>query len=133
VTQAAPSPAEARHEIANLLHTYTEVADRKDVPAGVELLGGATVRFPTGGFEGPAGAEAFLARLWGSPVPHRHDVTNLVVHAAGPGAFRATAHYTRWLLDPEPLLHTLGEYDVQVDARTWRITSLVVSRTWTRA
>jgi hypothetical protein len=125
-----PTPAEARHEIANLLHTYTAVADRKDVAAGVELLGGATVRFPTGGFEDRAGAETFLARLWGGPVPHRHDVSNLVVEAVGPDAFRATAHYTRWVLDPEPSLHTLGEYDVLVDARTWRITSLTVTRTW---
>jgi hypothetical protein len=127
-----PTPAEARHEIANLLHTYTEVADRKDVAAGVALLGAATVRFPTGGFEDPEGAEAFLARLWGGPVPHRHDVSNLVVQAAGPDAFRATAHYTRWLLEPEPFVHTLGEYDVLVDARTWTITSLTVTRTWTR-
>jgi SnoaL-like domain len=127
------TPAEARHEVANLLHGYTEVADRKDVAAGVALLGGARVRFPAGGSDDPAGAEAFLGALWGSPVPHRHDVTNLVVEPGGaPGTWAARAHYTRWLLDPDPVLHTLGEYALVVAEDGWRVLELVVTRTWSR-
>ncbi|WP_263657400.1 hypothetical protein [Nonomuraea gerenzanensis] len=38
--------AEARHHIANVLHTYTGIADRKDVEAAVALLGAARVTFP---------------------------------------------------------------------------------------
>ena len=122
----------ARHEIANLLHTYVEIADRKDVAAGVALLGGARVRFPDGGFDDPAGAAAFLGRLWGSPVPHRHDVTNLVVLAGPtPGTWRGRAHYTRWVFEPGPALHTLGEYDLVVSDE-WAVQELTVTRTWTR-
>jgi SnoaL-like domain len=125
--------AVARHRIANLLHTYTELADRKDVDAAVELLGSARVRFPTGGFDDPAGAREFFTRLWGSPVPHRHDVSNLVVVPAGaPGEWTATAHYTRWLFEPEPRLHTLGEYRLTVAAADWTVRELTVTRTWTQ-
>jgi hypothetical protein len=132
-TLRSSSGAEARHQVANQLHTYTEIADRKDLAAVVELLGDTTVRFPTGGYDERSGAEPFFARLWGNPTPHRHDVSNLVVEEAGTDTFRARAHYTRWVFDPEPVVQTLGEYDLLVDARTWRITSLTVTRTWMQA
>ena len=134
MTDPTTDPALARHHVANLLHGYTEVADRKDVAAGVELLGATTVRFPDAGFDDPAGAVAFLERLWGSDVPHRHDVSNLVVEAAGPGRWQARAHYTRWVLDPDPVLTTLGEYAVEVAERDgrWSFVSLTVTRTWSR-
>lgn len=45
--------AEARLRIANLLHGYTDIADRKDVDAAVALLGSARVTFPMGGFDRP--------------------------------------------------------------------------------
>jgi hypothetical protein len=131
-TPPTGSGAEARHRIANLLHTYTDIADRKDLPAVLDLLGDTTVRFPTDGYDERSGAEPFFARLWGNPVRHRHDVSNLVVHEVDPDTFRASAHYTRWVLDPDPVVHTLGEYDVVVDARTWSITALTVTRTWTK-
>ena len=126
--------AVARHRIANVLHTYTELADRKDVDAAVELLGAARVRFPDGGSDSPDAARAFLTRLWASPLPHRHDVSNLVVVPAGtPGAWTATAHYTRWVLDPEPRLTTLGEYRLTVSGEDWTVRALTVTRTWSRA
>jgi hypothetical protein len=118
--------------IGNLLHTYTEIADRKDVAAAVRLLGPARVRFPGDGFGDPAQAEAFFTRLWSSAVPHRHDVSNLVVepgHEAG--SWRARAHYTRWLLDPAPRVHTLGEYALVVTEPEWSVSVLTVTRTWT--
>ena len=125
--------AVARHRIANLLHTYTELADRKDVDAAVELLGRARVRFPADGFDRPADARGFFDRLWGSPVPHRHDVCNLVVVPAGtPREWTATAHYTRWVFEPEPRLHTLGEYRLTVAADDWTVRALTVTRTWAR-
>jgi hypothetical protein len=127
------SGAEARHRIANLLHTYTEIADRKDVDAGVDLLGGARVRFPAGGFESREGARPFFAQLWGSDIPHRHDVSNLVVEPADGGGWRAFAHYSRWIFQPEPLLHTLGAYELLVDAESWTISELTVTRIWTLA
>jgi hypothetical protein len=125
--------AVARHRIANLLHTYTELADRKDVDAAVELLGAARVRFPTDGFDDADGARAFFARLWGSPLPHRHDVSNLVVvPGEAPGEWTATAHYTRWVFGPRPELHTLGEYRLTVSGGDWSVRALTVTRTWTQ-
>ena len=134
----APSPedagAVARHRIANLLHTYTGLADRKDVDAAVALLGSASVRFPTDGFDDREAAPAFFARLWGSPVPHRHDVSNLVVEPAETtGDWTATAHYTRWVFEPDPQVHTLGEYRLTVSGDGWTIRSLTVTRTWARS
>ena len=127
------SGAHARHRIANLLHTYTDIADRKDVDAGVRLLGGARVRFPSGGFHDPAGAATFFAALWGSPEPHRHDVSNLVVDAGEePGTWVVRAHYTRWVFTPDPVLHTLGEYSLLVSDADWLVRQLTVTRTWTR-
>lgn len=129
----ADDGAAARHRIANLLHTYTELADRKDIDAAVELLGATRVRFPADGYDGPSEARAFFVRLWGSPVPHRHDVSNLVVEPAEtPGEWTATAHYTRWLFEPEPQLHTLGEYRLTVSGDDWTVRALTVTRTWAR-
>jgi hypothetical protein len=127
-----PCGAEARHRIANLLHTYTEIADRKDVEAAVALLSGARVQFPTGGFERAEDAQLFFTQLWQSQVPHRHDVTNLMVEPAAEGAWRASAHYSRWMLRPQPLLHTLGAYDLLVDGTSWTISRLTVTRAWTQ-
>jgi hypothetical protein len=125
--------AEARHEIANLLHTYTAIADRKDVAAAADLLGATRVSFPTGGFTDRAGAAEFYTALWASPVPHRHDVTNLVVlPGEAPGTWTAHAHYTRWVFEPDPALHTLGEYSLVVADGDWRALDLTVTRTWTR-
>ena len=127
----------AHHHVGNLLYGYTDVADRKDVDAGVALLGHATVRFPTDGFDRPQDARPFLERLWGDDVPHRHDVTNLVVEPAGPGLWRARAHYARHVLAPDPVLTTLGEYDLLVhepdaDGHAWDVRELTVHRTWSR-
>jgi hypothetical protein len=131
-TGAPADGASARHALANLLHTYTDLADRKDVPAAVELLGGARVRFPADSFDGPGQAAAFFTRLWASPVSHRHDVSNLVVvPGRAAGTWEARAHYTRWLLDPAPRVHTLGEYALVVAERGWRVLDLTVTRTWT--
>ncbi|GAA5063770.1 hypothetical protein HNP84_008223 [Thermocatellispora tengchongensis] len=127
-----PPGAEARHRIANLLHTYTDIADRKDVEAAVALLGSARVTFPTGGFDRPGQAAGFFAGLWASPLPHRHDVSNLVVEPGEtPGTWTAHAHYTRWVFDPGPVLHTLGEYTLVVREPGWTVTDLTVTRTWT--
>ncbi|WP_345622195.1 nuclear transport factor 2 family protein [Streptomyces ziwulingensis] len=129
--------ATARHEIANVLHTYTDIADRKDVAAAVGLLARARVRFPADGFDEPAAAAPFFTRLWASPVPHRHDVSNLIVEpGTRAGRWVARAHYTRWLLAPVPRPHTLGEYELTVAEPAaaepeWRIAALTVTRTWT--
>lgn len=126
------SGAEARHRIANLLHAYTEIADRKDVAAGVRLLGDARVTFPAGGgFTSREAAEPFFARLWGGDEPHRHDVSNLIVQPAAGGAWRAHAHYSRWVFRPEPVLHTLGAYELLVDPTCWTVSELTVTRVWT--
>ena len=124
--------AEARHRIANLLHTYTDIADRKDVDAAVAMLGTARVRFLAGGFEERERATAFFTVLWASPLPHRHDVSNLVVEPGdSPGTWAARAHYTRWVLDPAPVLHTLGEYTLVAGETDWTVAELTVTRTWT--
>jgi len=133
VTGGPVTGGEARHRIANLLHTYTGISDRKDLEAVVALLGRARVSFPAGGFDEPAGAAEFFAALWASPLPHRHDVSTLVVEPGdAPGTWTARAHYTRWVFDPTPVLHTLGEYTMVVREADWAITELTVTRTWTR-
>ena len=134
---ATPGPvgaAEARHRIANLLHTYTGISDRKDVPAVLDILGDTVVTFPADGYTDRAGAAAFFGRLWAGDVRHRHDVSNLVVTAGEDGAWTATAHYTRYVFEPDPVLATLGEYALtarEVDG-AWAITHLTVTRTWSR-
>lgn len=120
----------ARHYIANLLYTYTDIADRKDVDAAVALLGSARVAFPSNGYTSHGEARSFFAGLWATPFRHRHDVTNLRVETAGPHLWHARAHYTRWIFDPEPVLHTLGEYTLIVDDRDWSPRELTVTRTW---
>jgi hypothetical protein len=124
--------AEARHQVANLLHRYTEIADRKDIAAVLELLGDTVVSFPTDGYDRAEDAEAFFRRLWGGDVAHRHDVSNLVVDPAEPGIWHATAHYTRYVFTPNPVLATLGEYALRVrqDGPDWAVTDLTVTRTW---
>jgi hypothetical protein len=125
--------AEARHQVANLLNTYVDIADRKDIDQVVSLLGRARVRFPAGGSDSPEEARAFFAELWASPVRHRHDVSNLIVDpGATSGTWAARAHYTRWVFDPAPALHTLGEYELVVTEQPWAIAELRVTRTWTR-
>jgi len=123
---------EARHWIANLLHTYVAIADRKDVDAVVDLLGTARVQFPAGGSGNPGEARQFFERLWNAPERHRHDVSNLIVSQAGTeGMWLATAHYTRWVLAPDgPVLHTLGQYELLVDGADWSVQHLLVSRDW---
>lgn len=123
----------ARHHVANLLYTYVDIADRKDIDAAVGLLGNARVRFPDNGFETIDDARPFFTRLWASSTAHRHDVGNLRVEPGAGSHWRAYAHYTRWLFTPGPVLHTLGEYALDIDARTWSITALAVTRTWMRA
>ena len=127
--------AEARHRVANLLHGYTEIADRKDVDAVVNLLGRSRVRFPAGRSDDAESARVFFTGLWNAPVGHRHDVSNLVVEPAQePGTWRARAHYTRWVLAPSaPVLHTLGEYELLIAEKDWSVRELTVTRTWTAA
>ena len=134
MTDQSMPGAEARHRVANLLNTYLEIADRKDVDEVLGMLGGARVRFPTGGSDTPEEARAFFTALWASPVAHRHDVSNLVVvPGATSGTWHARAHYTRWIFDPAPVLHTLGEYELVVTEQPWAIAELRVTRTWTTA
>lgn len=126
------SGAEARHQIANLLNGYIDIADRKDLEQVVALLGRARVHFPTGGSESPEEARSFFSQLWASPVRHRHDVSNLiVVRGETPRTWTAQAHYTRWIFDPGPTLHTLGEYELVITEQPWGIAELRVTRTWT--
>ncbi|MEW1947733.1 nuclear transport factor 2 family protein [Pseudarthrobacter sp902506025] len=125
--------AEARHQIANLLHTYVAIADRKDVDAVVDMLGNSQVQFPTATSTDPTGARQLFTRLWSSPEGHRHDVSNLIVYP-GPeeGQWRATAHYTRWLLTGgAPFVPTLGQYELLVNSGDWSLRELTVSRIWT--
>ncbi|MHA7220410.1 nuclear transport factor 2 family protein [Arthrobacter sp. MDT1-48-3] len=125
--------AEARHQIANLLHMYVAIADRKDVDAVVDLLGSSDVQFPTAGSMDPEGARQLFTQLWSRPEAHRHDVSNLiVVPAQEEGQWLATAHYTRWLLGGDaPFVHTLGQYELLVDGVDWSFRQLTVSRIWT--
>lgn len=124
--------AEARHEVANLLATYTEIADRKDIDAVLDLLGDSVVTFPADGFDRRDEARGFFERLWGNDIPHRHDISNLRVHRDA-GGWTAAAHYSRHVFAPDPALVTLGAYELRlVEGDPWRITHLTVTRTWSR-
>ena len=127
------SGAEARHQIANLLHTYVAIADKKDVNAVVALLGNSHVEFPVAQSSDPAGARLLFSRLWRAPEGHRHDVSNLVVNP-GPedGQWLASAHYTRWVLGGDaPCVHTLGQYELLINGRDWSFLYLKVAQVWT--
>ncbi|MGJ9413732.1 nuclear transport factor 2 family protein [Aeromicrobium sp. CF4.19] len=128
------NPAEARHLGANLLHTYTEIADTQDVDAAVALLGDAEVRFPSGGFDRPEDARPFFERIWSARTTHRHDVTNLVVQPEGHD-WHARAHYVRWMYEDEPAVHTLGRYDLLLATTrdTLAVRRFTVAREWSRA
>ncbi|GAA1741986.1 hypothetical protein [Aeromicrobium alkaliterrae] len=128
--------AEARHHAANLLHAYAEIADAQDVDAAVALLGDAEVELPSGGFDQPEDARPFFERIWPRRTtrPHRHDVTNLFVEPEG-ADWRACAHYVRWMIEDQPVVHTLGRYDVllTIDGDALTVRRLTVAREWTRA
>lgn len=124
----------ARHLAANLLHTYTEIADTQDIEGAVALLGEAEVRFPSGGFDRPEDAHPFFERIWSTRTNHRHDVTNLVVRPEE-HEWRARAHYVRWMFDDQPAVHTLGRYDLVLTAADNDLTvrQFTVVREWSRA
>lgn len=124
--------SEARHEAANLLYSYTEIADRKDVPAVVDLLAGARVEFPTKTAQGKDELADHFTGLWAAPENHRHVVSNLIVQPTDePDRFTARALYTRWHFTPAPVMTTMGEYAmVVVKDGNWHIRDLRVSRSW---
>lgn len=124
--------ADARHHLENLLARYVAIADVKDVPAALDLLGGSVVRFPADGYDSPSAAAAFWGRLWADPRQHRHDVSTIGVDLLDDGAWSLRAHYSRYLLDGRPELITLGEYSLVAafDGERWRILELRVSRSW---
>jgi hypothetical protein len=123
-------------ELATLLLRYIEIADRKDVAAAVALLGTAIVRFPDDEYDTPEGALGFWQRLWSTAEQHRHDVSNILLEPTDdPHVWRLRAHYSRWLFFPEPLLSTLGEYEMVAafDGPTWRVRELSIHKTWVRS
>ncbi|MGJ9424116.1 hypothetical protein [Aeromicrobium sp. CF3.5] len=128
------NPTEARHLSANLLHSYTEMADSQDIDAAVALLGDAEVRFPSGGFDRPEDARPFFERIWSAHTTHRHDVTNLIVQPEG-HRWRAQAHYVRWMFEDEPAVHTLGLYDLLLTTthNALIVRRFTVARQWSRA
>lgn len=124
--------SEARHEAANLLYSYTEIADRKDVPAVLDLLAAARVEFPTRVAQGKDELADHFRGLWAAPQAHRHVVSNLIVAPGDePDTFTARALYTRWHFTPTPVMTTMGEYAmVFVKGSGWYIRDLRVSRSW---
>jgi hypothetical protein len=124
--------SEARHEAANLLYSYTEIADRKDVPAVVDLLAAARVEFPTRTAQGAQEIGDHFTGLWAVPENHRHVVSNLIVQPTDePDTFTARALYTRWHFTPAPVMTTMGEYAmVVVKGSGWYVRDLRVSRSW---
>jgi hypothetical protein len=131
----ATTSADARHLIANLLFTYAEIADRKDIATVTQLFGDAVVTFPSDGYDRRQDAEGFWTRLWGNDTVHRHDISNLVIEPLEGRRWQARAHYTRWVFQPDPVLHTLGEYELTVDIDTEgtvaQLAALTAKRTWT--
>ena len=123
--------AEGRSIVEQLLFTYGALADAKDVEAALEHLRFAEVTFPTGSMSGGAALREHYTTLWSKPEPHRHVITNVRISQTEQG-YSGQALYTRWEFTPEPLMTTLGEYEVQVSQHdeVWAIDALAVSRTW---
>ena len=122
---------DGRAIVEQLLFEYAALADAKDVPGVVEHLKRATVTFPTRTAVGEDALREHYAGMWASPKPHRHVVTNVRVRQTERG-YLGSALYTRWEFTPEPLMTTMGEYEVHVSQHDglWAIDSLTVTRTW---
>lgn len=122
---------DGRAIVEQLLFEYGAIADAKDVPAAVELLRHATVTFPARTASTPDELADHYSGLWGRPEPHRHVITNVRVRATERG-YSGQALYTRWEFTPEPLMTTMGEYEMHVSQHdgAWAIDTLVVTRTW---
>lgn len=125
------APAEARNAAEQLLYSYTEFADRRDLDGVTKLLDHATVSFPNGIAVGGESVRRFFEALWAFPGVRRHVVTNLRC-SADQGVYVADAHYTRWLIESEPRVTALGEYRMRFAATAagWTILELTVTRTW---
>lgn len=116
---------------ARLLYGYTAIADRKDIDEVVAYFGEAVVRFPHATAHGAAQLRDLFGGLWSGPHAHRHVVTNLLVDETSDG-YTANALYSRWSLEPDPVLTTMGSYELTFSMHESgpRIDGLVVSRLW---
>ena len=125
----------ARHWISNLLHTYVDFAERKDVDGAVGLLASARVSFPgTGSIIRTMRRSS--SQNCGNHLSHiAMTSSNLVVLAgSGPPSVESSrALHSVGVSNPIPRCTPLGEYTMVVDERDWSIIELAVTRTWTRS
>ena len=124
---------EASSALTDFLHTYIDIADAKDIEAGEAHLTGVDVRFPHATAENADDLRELLTGLWSSPVPHRHDTSNVVVREVD-HHWVLDAHYVRWIFSESeaPSVVTLGTYRLKADRLLTPI-SLTVSRQWSKA
>lgn len=124
--------ASPRDWAESLLYTYTAIADRKDVDSVVALLEHAAVEFPHAKAANVAELRELFGRLWNGPHAHRHVVTNVLVDDGEAGRHVASALYSRYSLEPAPILTTLGSYRLEFSVESGKATirRLVVSRAW---
>lgn len=102
-------PADARHEIENLLGRYAEAADERDAKTVASLLDRAVVHFAGTDVVGRDGIRTHYARLFASAPLSRHLITNLIVETNGDDV-RFRCRYTRWQVEPTAELHAIGNY-----------------------
>ena len=139
------APEVARHHAENLLARYCAAADDGDAVAVGALLEYAEVVF---GDQQPVRGEDAVTALYkaafnGQPTV-RHLTSNLIVEPRPDGdGVLARARYTRWLLDPDPVLVGMGDYQVELclggppegqgaEVDGWHIVHLRVARAWVR-
>lgn len=127
-------PADARHEIENLLGRYAEAADERDAETVACLLDRAVLHFAGTDVVGCDDIRTHYARLFASAPLSRHLITNVFIETNG-DEVRFRCRYTRWQIEPTAELLAIGEYAGTCSTRDSGsyITSFAVSRSWQKA
>lgn len=127
----APSPAETRHAIENLLGRYAEYADDRDARGVTELLGKARVSFAGTVLGTDEEIFGHYQSLFAAAPVSRHLLSNFIVNPDIDGG-SARCRYSRWAIDADARLVAIGEYraSFRVEGETWAFTAFEVSRAW---
>lgn len=121
----------ARHEAENLLSHYALCADECDDTGVANLFAEAEVEFAGTVLRGRSDVADHYRELFAAAPRSRHLLSNIVVDPVENGA-HARCRYTRWLLDGDPTLGALGDYEARfvVTDGQWRFAAFRVSRAW---
>lgn len=129
-------PADARHEVENLLGRYAEAADGRDSDTVADLLARAVLSFAGTDVLGRDAIRTHYARLFASAPHSRHLITNVITETdSGDDDVRFRCRYTRWQIEPTAELLAIGDYTGTCATRDSGsyITTFAVNRSWQKA